>query len=61
MNKGNTMQVTRKRSYENLRKGARVAKGVDYGVFDGHGRKDSRLLVKMRQPWDQEPRRKANS
>lgn len=61
MNKGNTMQVTRKTSYENLRKGARVAKAVDYGVFDGHGRKDSRTLVKMRQPWDQEPRRRDNN
>ena len=64
MNKGNTMQVAKKTSYENLRKGARVAKAVDYGRLDGHGRKDSRTLVKMRQPWDQEPRserRRANS
>lgn len=64
MNKGNTMRVAKKTSYESLRKGARVAKGVDYGILDGHGRKDSRTLVKMRQPWDQEPRgekRKANS
>lgn len=63
-NKGNTMRVAKKTSYESLRKEARVAKGVDYGILDGHGRKDSRTLVKMRQPWDQEPRgekRKANS
>ena len=64
VNKGNTMRISRKTSYESLRKGARVAKGVDYGRLDGHGRKDSRTLVKMRQPWDQEPRggkRRANS
>lgn len=64
MNKGNTMRVAKKRSYENLRKGAKAAKAVDYGRLDGHGRKDSRTLVKMRQPWDQEPRwerRRANS
>lgn len=63
-NKGNTMQVGKKTSYEGLRKGARDAKGVDYGRLDVHGRKDSRTLVKMRQPWDQEPRggkRRANS
>ena len=63
-NKGNTMQVAQKTSYEGLRKGARVAMEVDYGMLDGQGRKDSRTLVKMRQPWDQEPRgekRKANS
>lgn len=63
LNKGNTMRVAKKTSYESLRKEARVAKGVDYGRLDGHGRKDSRTLVKMRQPWDQEPRmerRKAN-
>lgn len=63
-NKGNTMQAGRKTSYEGLRKGARDAKGVDYGRLDVHGRKDSRTLVKMRQPWDQEPRgerRRANS
>lgn len=56
MNKGNTMRIGKERSYENLRKGAKVAKAVDYGRLDGHGRKDSRTLVKMRQPWDQEPR-----
>ena len=64
MNKGNTMQVGKRTSYEGLRKGARVAKGVDYGSLDAHGRKDSRTLVKMRQPWDEEPRgerRRANS
>ena len=64
MNKGNTMQLGKKTSYEGLRKGARVAKGVDYGSLDAHGRKDSRTLVKMRQPWDEEPRgerRRANS
>lgn len=64
MNKGNTMRVGKKTSYESLRKEARVAKGVDYGRLDGHERKDSRTLVKMRQPWDQEPRgerRRANS
>ena len=64
MNKGNTMRVAEKTYYENLRKGARIAKAVDYGRLDGHGRKDSRTLVKMRQPWDQEPRwerRRANS
>lgn len=64
LNKGNTMRVAKETSYESLRKGARVAKGVDYEMLDGHGRKDSRTLVKMRQPWDQEPRgekRKANS
>ena len=63
-NKGNTMQVGKKTSYEGLRKGVRVTKGVDYGVLDAHGRKDSRTLVKMRQPWDEEPRgerRRANS
>ena len=63
-NKGNTMRVGRKTSYEGLRKGARVPKGVDYGRLEGDGRKDSRTLVKMRQPWDQEPRgekRRANS
>ena len=63
-NKGNVMRVARKTSYESLRKGPRVAKGVEYGKLDGHGRKDSRTLVKMRQPWDQEPRgerRRANS
>ena len=56
MNKGNTMRVVQKASYESLRKGARIAKAVDYGRLDGHGKKDSRTLVKMRQPWDQEPR-----
>ena len=64
MNKGNTMQAGKRTSYEGLRKGARVAKGVDYGSLDAHGRKDSRTLVKMRQPWDEEPRgerRRANS
>ena len=64
MNKGNTMQVGKKTSYEGLRKGERVVQGVDYGNLDGHGRKDSRTLVKMRQPWDEEPRgerRRANS
>ncbi len=64
MNKGNTMPLAKKTSYENLRKGPRVAKAVDYGRLDGHGRKDSRTLVKMRQPWDQEPRwerKRANS
>ena len=64
MNRGNAMQVGKKTSYEGLRKGVRVAKGVDYGSLDGHGRKDSRTLVKMRQPWDEEPRgerRRANS
>ena len=64
MNKGNTMRVAKKTNYENLRKGAKVAKAVDYGKLDGHGRKDSRTLVKMRQPWDEEPRserRMANS
>ena len=63
-NKGNTMRVGKKTSYEGLRKGARAANGVDYGRLDVHGRKDSRTLVKMRQPWDQEPRgerRRANS
>ena len=64
MNKGNTMRLGKKTSYEGLRKEARVAKEVDYGVLDAHGRKDSRTLVKMRQPWDEEPRgerRRANS
>lgn len=64
MNKGNTMQVGKKTSYEGLRKGARVAQEVDYGRLDAHGRKDSRTLVKMRQPWDEErrgERRRANS
>ena len=64
MNKGNTMRVAKKTSYEGLRKGAKVPKGVDYGRLDAHGRKDSRTLVKMRQPWDEEPRgerRRANS
>ena len=56
MNKGNTMQVAKKTSYENLRKGPKAANAVDYGRLDGYGRKDSRTLVKMRQPWDQEPR-----
>lgn len=63
-NKGNTMRVGKKTSYEGLRKGARVPKGVDYGKLEVHGRKDSRTLVKMRQPWDEEPRgerRRANS
>ena len=64
MHKGNTMQVGKKTSYEGLRKGARAVQGVDYGSLDAHGRKDSRTLVKMRQPWDEEPRgerRRANS
>ena len=64
MSKGNTMQVGKETSYEGLRKGTRVAKGVEYGSLDAHGRKDSRTLVKMRQPWDEEPRgerRRANS
>ena len=56
MNKGNTMRVDQKTSYESLRKGARVAKAVDHRRLDGHGKKDSRTLVKMRQPWDQVPR-----
>ena len=63
-NKGNTMRVEKRTSYEGLRKGARAVNGVDYGKLDGHGRKDSRTLVKMRQPWDQEPRgerKRANS
>ncbi|CAF9930600.1 hypothetical protein IMSHALPRED_008229 [Imshaugia aleurites] len=63
-NKGNTMWVSKKTSYESLRKETRVAKGVDYGRLDGHGRENSRTLMKMRQPWDQEPRgerRRANS
>ena len=63
-NKGNTMRVGKKTSYESLRKGGRVAKQVDYGRLEGHERKDSRTLVKMRQPWDEEPRgerRRANS
>ena len=58
------MRMGKKTSYENLRKGAKAAKTVDYGILEGHGRKDSRTLVKMRQPWDQEPRRdrrRANS
>lgn len=61
-NKGNTMRVGKKTSYEGLRKGARVPKGVDYGKLEVDGRKDSRTLVKMRQPWDEEPRgeRRAN-
>ena len=64
LNKGNTMQVGKRTSYEGLRKGARVAKGVDYGNLDALGRNESRTLVKMRQPWDEEPRgerRRANS
>ncbi|CAF9939166.1 MAG: hypothetical protein ALECFALPRED_007997 [Alectoria fallacina] len=64
MNKGNTMPVGKETSYEDLRKGARIAKAMDFGRLDGHGRKDSRTLVKMRQPWDEEPRgerRRANS
>ena len=64
MNKGNTMLVGMRSSYEGLRKGARAVQGVDYGNLDAHGRKDSRTLVKMRQPWDEEPRgerRRANS
>ena len=63
-NKGNTMRVGKKTSYESLRKGAQAAKQVDYGRLEGHGGKDSRTLVKMRQPWDEEPRgerRRANS
>lgn len=56
MNKGNTMRVANKTSYENSRKGAKNAKTVEYGKLDGLGRKDSRMLVKMRQPWDEEPR-----
>lgn len=58
------MPVAKETSYEDLRKGARIAKAVDFGRLDGHGRKDSRTLVKMRQPWDEEPRgerRRANS
>ncbi|CAD6577128.1 MAG: hypothetical protein ASARMPRED_008134 [Alectoria sarmentosa] len=64
MNKENTMPVAKETRYEDLRKGARIAKVVDFGRLDGHGRKDSRTLVKMRQPWDEEPRgerRRANS
>ena len=58
------MRVGKKTSYEGLRKGVRVAKQVDYGRLEGHEKKDSRTLVKMRQPWDEEPRgerRRANS
>ena len=63
MNRANTMRVATKTSYENLRKGPKVAKLVEYGKLNEHKRKDSRTLVKMRQPWDEEPRwerRKAN-
>ena len=50
------MRLANNTSYEILRKGAKDAKTVEYGKLDGHGRKDSRMLVKMRQPWDGEPR-----
>ena len=64
MNRGNMMRVVKKTSYESLRKESKVTKGVEYGRLAGHGRKDSRTLVKMRQPWNEEPRgerRRANS
>lgn len=60
MNRANTMRVAKKTSYENLRKGPQVAKVVEYGRLGGHRRKDSRTLVKMRQPWDEEPRWERN-
>lgn len=56
MNRANMMRVAKKTSYENLRKGPKIVKAVDYGRLGGHGRKDSRTLVKMRQPWDEEPK-----
>ncbi len=58
------MRAGKKTSYESLRKGGRTEKGVEYGRLEGHGEKDFRTLVKMRQPWDEEPRverRRANS
>ncbi|MCJ1278219.1 hypothetical protein MMC21_006034 [Puttea exsequens] len=49
-----------KRTYENMRKGSKEAAGIDYGRLREDGlwyeRKDSRTLVKQRQPWDKEPR-----
>lgn len=57
LSKGNMNSVGRKRSYESLRKGAKLPAGVDYGRLEGHAKsRDSRTLVKKRQPWDQEPR-----
>jgi len=50
--------VGRKRSYEHMRKESQVIPEVDYGKLQepGHKRKDSRTLVKQRQPWDSVPR-----
>jgi len=69
VNKGNVMKVgkktsfdmvtvARKRSYEHMRKESQVFPEVDYGRLEepGHKWKDSRTLVKQRQPWDPEPR-----
>lgn len=50
--------VGRKRSYEHMRKESQVIPEVDYCKLQepGHKRKDSRTLVKQRQPWDPVPR-----
>ena len=47
-----------KRSYEHMRKQSQVVPKVDYGLLEGpgHKMKNSRTLVKQRQPWDPEPR-----
>lgn len=56
-NRGNVMQV-RKRSYESLRKESVLDFGLESGENIPRSKvRDSRTLVKKRQPWDHEPRR----
>ena len=64
MNRGNVDVRKNNQSYESLRKGGKTErKNLDFAILEqelpptkGHGRKDSRTLVKMRQPWDSPPR-----
>lgn len=59
MNKGNTMRVG-KPSYESVRKESISDVGFDFdlgGDTSPSTLRESRTLVKKRQPWDQEPRR----
>lgn len=58
MNKGNTMRVA-KRSYESVRKQSLSDVGFDFELgadTSPSNMRESRTLVKKRQPWDQEPR-----
>lgn len=57
INKGNAMRVE-KRSYESVRKSSMSSAGLDIDGLDAEIAKvrDSRTLVKKRQPWDKEPR-----